>query len=249
MRAVAVELFKFRRQPLMRNLLLGALLLTVLGIVMYGIGTRVEPATGLNLANKDIQRQMFGTGAGNTIVAVVALLGITGEYRHGTITTTFLARPSRAKTIYSKLGAYSIVALVYGMAVAVLATGAGLAVLAISDVSLAVPWSELVTDFLKDLVGLAMYSAYGLAIGAVLANQVAGIIVILGELLIAEVVGFLSPTVGKFLPGQAAASMLSEQPPFARDALSAGEGALVFVAYVLIGVTAAVVLTRRRDIT
>ena len=248
MRSIAVELFKFRRQPLMRNVLLAALLLTVIGIAMYGIVTRAEAAPGVDLGDRQVQRQMFGTGSANIVIAVVALLGIAGEYRHGTISTTFLTRPSRAQTIYAKLAAYSLVAVLYGVAAAALATGAGLAVLATEGVGLELSGTELVSDFERDVVGLVLYAGYGLAIGGVLANQVAGIIVLFGETLVSEVVGFALPEVAKFLPGQAAASLLSEQPSFSRDALSTTQGGLVFLAYVVFGIAVAILMTRRRDI-
>ena len=74
--------------------------------------------------------QVIGGPAGviTLIALMLGVLGMTGEYRHQTITTTFLASPRRRDVVMAKLVAHSL-------------TGAAMGVLSLAvSAAIAVPW-------------------------------------------------------------------------------------------------------------
>ena len=104
------------------------------------------------------------------IAALLGVLGMAGEYRHQTITTTFLASPRRRDVVVAKLVAHSLAGALMG-----------LLSLAVS-VAIAVPWLRATgVDVYLDGEGVrvaaglvastALYGALGVSIGALLRNQ------------------------------------------------------------------------------
>jgi hypothetical protein len=62
------------------------------------------------------QRTLFSVGQGaGTLLAVLAAIGLTGEFRHQT-TTTFLATPHRGRVVLAKLITYALVGVGYALA-------------------------------------------------------------------------------------------------------------------------------------
>ena len=104
------------------------------------------------------------------IAALLGVLGTAGEYRHQTITTTFLAAPPRRDVVVAKLAAHSL-------------TGALMGLLSFAvSVAIAVPWLQasgvdvyLDGEAVRVAAGLvastALYGALGVSIGALLRNQ------------------------------------------------------------------------------
>src|SRR5215467_5763963 len=72
------------------------------------------------------QHALFAIGAGGAgpLVAVLALAGVTGEFRHRTAATTFLVTPRRHRVVAAKLTTYLLV----GAGYALVCLAAGLAV-------------------------------------------------------------------------------------------------------------------------
>ena len=114
-----------------------------------------------------------------TIIAVLlGVLGMAGEYRHQTITTTFLASPHRRDVVIAKLLAHSL-------------NGAFIALLSVAvAVAIAVPWLHasgvdvhLDAEAVRVAAGLvtstALYGSLGVAIGALIRNQTAAAAVVL----------------------------------------------------------------------
>ena len=200
----------------------------------------------------DSRSLLHAVGAPTGVVTVIALLlgvvGMTGEYRHETITTTFLARPRRRDVLTAKLAAYAITG-------AVLSTAA-----AAVSAAVAVPWLhsrgipiELDVDLLRTVAGgvvtSALYGALGVSIGALIRNQTAACAVVLVWLLAVEgILGdvFAGSTFVDWLPAAAAHAIVDVSP---RDALPPPIAAAVFGAYVLVAAAVATRSTLRRDVT
>lgn len=247
---LAVEFLKLRTQRAIRMVLLAALGLTVGGFAMFVVAVETTGVPGFDLSTGPVQRQLLGTGGGSFLVLVFAVLGITSEYRHRTITSTFLSTPQRHRVILAKLVTYCLVAVGFGIVLAVIITVCMLAYMGFKDVSLVVPWSRLLTDYLRDLAGLAMQAAFGFAVGALVANQIAGIVIVLGETFVSGLMSPFLPKIARFLPSQAFNYFGSEAQFFPSEySLSRGMAALVILGYVTAMTAAALYLTRRRDIT
>lgn len=245
---VATEFLKLRTQRAMQILLLVSLLLTVGGFVLFAFGLRSQTMAELALGTDVIQRQLLGTGAGATLIIIFAVVGITSEYRHDTITWSFLGTPERYKVLLAKLVTYALVAVAYGIIVACLVTAGVLVLLQIENLPLVVPWSRIVTDYLRDFLSLAISAGFGFAIGAIVVNQVVAIVVVLLEPAVSALALGLFPKIGRFLPSQAGAAFLADQR-FPQDGfLSPGMGGLVIAAWFVALMAVAIYLTRRRDI-
>jgi hypothetical protein len=191
-------------------------------------------------------------GAPATLLSGAALLlgilGMTGEFRHHTITQTFLTTPDRGRVVAAKLTAYALV----GFAVAIL----GLAV----TTAIAVPWMSakglsvslfdggLGRVLVGTLLAAGLSGLVGVGVGALIRNQVAAVVSVLVWVLVVE--GLLvnlvnTPGLGKWLPSAAAAALTNPSGGH----LSSWAGGLLFAAY---GLGFAVVGTRlvmRRDVT
>lgn len=191
-------------------------------------------------------------GAPATLLSGAALLlgilGMTGEFRHHTITQTFLTTPDRGRVVAAKLAAYTLV----GFGVATL----GLAVTTV----VATPWMSakglsvslfdggLGRVLVGTLLAASLSGLVGVGVGALIRNQVAAVVGVLVWVLVVE--GLLLslvnvPGLGKWLPSAAAAALTNP----GGGHLSRWAGGLLFAAY---GLGFAVVGTRlvmRRDVT
>lgn len=193
----------------------------------------------------------LGAPAGmvTTVALLLGLVATAGEFRHGTITTTFLACPRRRRVVLSKLAAAALAGCAMG----------GLA-LALSS-AVAVPWllrSGIELGSGAAAVGLAaglaastgLYFALGVALGLLLRNQAAAIAVALSWLLAVE--GLLGGVLARsafvhWLPAAAGRALVHIGPT--AEGPSAPLAAAVFAAYVAAFALAATALTLPRDIT
>jgi ABC-type transport system involved in multi-copper enzyme maturation permease subunit len=188
--AIRAELIKMRSMPGVWVTLSLALPLTVLAIV----GVLVASAEGQPghtfhaVHTLRQQRQLLGAGYfGILILApIMGVLCVTGEYRHKTITTTFVLVPDRVRVLVAKV-----------TATALWAVGIGLVTLA-TVAAVAVPWNaglggstSQVTDQAGAVVPGLLASAvllglFGLGFGTLVKNQMAAILLTIGGSLILE---------------------------------------------------------------
>jgi ABC-2 type transport system permease protein len=232
---VRAEVLKLRTTRLVPGLLIGFLGLIVLYVLAVVSQTSV---TDLELSPE----APFAAAA--AAVILVLLLGVTvtaGEYRHGTITATFLATPVRERVLVAKL----IAALLLGFAFAVAGVIVNVLVgwLAVeakgADVS---PFDGPVTEVLgATLLGCALWSALGAAIGAVTRNQVSAIVAPVVWFLIAEpLFGSLVDDFGRYLPGAALGAIFEGDGDLTRTG-----GVLVSLGWIaVIGAIGAVLVVR-----
>jgi ABC-type transport system involved in multi-copper enzyme maturation permease subunit len=215
-------------------------------------GLHTEPGTRLLL------------GFAGILAFVPALLGttaVTTEYRHQTITFTYLFAPRRWTVLAAKLGVYGIAGLVYGI-VTVITLGAGLfAAAAVHGVSLGLPTASVVGLLLRIAMMLGVYTVLGAAFGALLRNQVAALLVVGMYFYIGETALLLIPGVNAvypFLPGGASAALTGftylaaaagEAVGSATHLLSAPLGALVLLGYAAVAACLALAAPLRRDVT
>ncbi len=198
----------------------------------------------------DTLHQVIGAPADViTVIAVMlGVLGMAGEFRHQTITTTFLASPRRREVVVAKLIAHSL-------------TGAVMGLLSLTvSAAIAVPWLLANgVDVRLDgatarvaaglLVATALYGALGVSIGAVIRNQTAAAAVVLIWLLAVEgIIGDLlhDASVAAWLPAAAGRALVHVDSSGGLGALAA---AGVFALYVAGLGYVGVRLTLSRDVT
>jgi ABC-2 type transport system permease protein len=179
------------------------------------------------------------------------ILAVAGEYRHKTITDTYLSTPHRGRVIGAKLIAYAAC----GALAAVVSAAVGLAVAAAwwADKGAPFAWgsSPMWTTIGGGIAWNAAFAALGVGLGALVRNLVAAIAVALAWIALVEgIVGQLIGNLARWLPfsagqalGQGAKVMLSGR------LLPRWGGGAVLVAYAVVFAAAAVATSIRRDVS
>ena len=183
------------------------------------------------------------------IVILLGVLGTAGEYRHQTITTTFLASPRRRDVVIAKLAAFSI-------------TGAAMGLLSLSvSTAIAVPWlrssgvdiqvnGDAIRVATALVVSTALHAALGVSIGALIRNQTAAAAAVLAWMLAVE--GLIGDLLGRsefvrWFPAATGRALVHAGPT--GDNLPSPVAAAVFSGYVVVLAAAGARFTIRRDIT
>ena len=175
-RLVQAELLKLRTTRTARVLLALAAAGTaaLVALVLLLAGRPGQPALGA-----DALRQLVLVPAQPLTLAalVLGILGMAGEFRHGTATSTFLVTPVRGRVVAAKLAA----AAVTGLAMALVASAAVLAVglpwLRAKGIEVAVADAGLAARVAGLAVAVALFAVLGVGLAALLRNQVAAVIV------------------------------------------------------------------------
>ena len=146
------------------------LLLAVAQLVIFG------GISGLMVSGADLDleitplRAVAHAGLVSLFTLVLGITAIAGEYRHRTITDTYLATPRRSRVVAAKVLVYAVAGAVFGVvsaAVAVLTTAAWMAgkggTLDMSDPDL---WRTLAGCVIWN----AAFAAIGVGVGALIRN-------------------------------------------------------------------------------
>jgi hypothetical protein len=232
----------------------------VITLVLVASGTIPGvPETGepsLLLQPEYITTLLAQVGTAATFVLILGIIAMTGEYRHMTITSTFLATPRRGRVLTAKMALYA--ALGAAIAIVTMAVVTAVAVVVLTRFDHAPVTAAMVGQVLLGaLIGLTLYAVVGVSLGALIRSQIAAIIIALVWVLLLEaLVGFAFPSVGKWLPGgalNAAMSVTVATDPTGgltqADRLPAWGGAVVLLGYALVFAVLASRTTLRRDIT
>jgi ABC-type transport system involved in multi-copper enzyme maturation permease subunit len=196
------------------------------------------------------------TGTASTFVLLLGIIAMTGEFRHMTITTTFLATPRRGRVLVAKMLLFAVI----GVAVAVLT----LVTVLVSTLIALIPFDHapvtaggVATVLLGAAIGLALFAVLGVSLGSVITNQVAAIVAaLLWVLLVEPLIGLAFPDVGRWLPGGAlnAAMDVGLRADFtggmtSADPLPPWAGMAVLLGYAIVLAAIGSRTTLRRDIT
>ena len=188
-----------------------------------------------------------------SVIAAIALLlgvvGMTSEYRHQTITNTFLASPRRSRVVLSKLAAHAITGALIGLASLTVTLAIGLPWLAARGIDLDIG-RETVRIALGVIGSTALYGALGVSIGALIRNQALACAAVLTWLLAVEdLLGdvFHDSTMLRWLPVAAGRAMVSTDATV--GALPVPLAVAALTTFVVLFGLAATRTTLRRDVT
>jgi ABC-2 type transport system permease protein len=181
---------------------------------------------------------------------LLGILGMAGEFRHQTVTQTFLVTPDRGRVVAAKLVAYPLAGIALALATLAFTAAVAAGWLAAKGItpSLSLPMLAYVRMVGVALLGPALCGLVGVGVAALVRNQVAALVGVAVWVLVVE--GLLlsllnAPSLGKWLPSAAAAAITS--PGGAH--LSRWGGTLLLAAYALAFALAGTRLVVRRDIT
>lgn len=225
--------------------LLGAMALLVIALVVLTVAT--GDAKTLKGAGGVRNVLPLGGAIAYLFALAVGIIGMAGEYRHGTIGHTLLAAPNRWQVIVSKVIAYAIVGLLYGIVAVALTYG------------ISGPWMEskgfgwsLANILPKEiiagsLVGSALFAVIGVGLSALIKEQVLALFAGIGwTLLVDGILSGVAPEVGKFLPSGAFSGLTNAA---GSDLLDPPIGALVLSGYAALFVAGGAFVSQRRDLT
>ena len=195
-------------------------------------------------------RNLFsGAGASYLFALVIGILGMTQEFRFQTVSGAFLAAPRRSPVVVAKMAAYAIIGACYALVGIVVGYLVALLLLLFKDHA-PIDGGSLVAIGAGAVLGSALYGILGVAVGALVRNQIAALLGALVWVLLVEalVVAFL-PSLGKWLPGGALSSVLQSTGINNATYLPAWGGAVVLLGYAVVIGGFAAATTLRRDVT
>lgn len=236
------ELLKLRSTRTTFAMVLGMIALVVLFSTLTGLLSKTPQLTGI-----ENQRSLLGVGNLAAIFsALTGILLVTGEFRFGTIRPTLLFTPRRSRVVGAKLVSIVLAGLVLGIVGEGLGFLIGYATLKGRGIPFALHANDVALLFIGTLVGVALWGAIGVGVGAVVRNQVGSIIGLLAWVFVIEnlVFGFV-PSVGRFGPGRSLDALVGLTTKHLLHPASGGAVLLGWsVALALVGL----VLTARRDV-
>ena len=236
------ELLKLRSTRTTIGLLLAAVSVVLLGAIAQGLSFQLD-----ELASEDKQRDLFGAATGAILLAIfVGVIGVTSEFRYGTMRPTLFIEPRRRTVVGAKLAASMLVGLVFGAVGVATAFVTGYAILASRDVDFAVSGGHVAALVIGTVVGSALCAMIGVAVGALIRNQVGAIVALAAYSLAVDAVLFAAvPSLGRYLPAQASNAFAGLT---GTNLLSPAVGAAVLSAWMLVFAVIAVLRTERTDI-
>lgn len=230
---------------------------TFVVLVGAAVGTSLLITTLVALLTEpseaSVLTDVFLSDTSGLFVLILAIIGITGEWRHRTITSSLLAAPLRTRFLAAKALAYSLAGLILSAAVTLTVAVVGWTLLSVQDKTLP-EVGDLAEQIARTVPISLLPGAFGVALGSVLRNTTfAVVMVLLLSFLIEPAVSNVVPEVGRWGPTTAlpaaAAGINPEEIGFGEAGrLSVGTALLALFAWIgslfVIGAT----LLHRRDL-
>jgi ABC-2 type transport system permease protein len=244
---VRTEVLKLRtvRSPW---LLLGAVPLLVIagisGLVISNPGALADPGTQ--------SKALAHVGIAALFTLAFGILAVAGEYRHKTITDSYLTTPGRAPVVGAKLIVYAVFGALAGLAASI--AGLGVAAAWWSAKGIPFSWgdSAMWTTTGGGIAGCAAFAAIGVGVGALIRNLVGAIAVALAWVALVEgIVGQLVGGLARWLPfsaSQALGAASGKGMVAAQQPLPRWGGAAVLAVYTALFAVAALATSVRRDV-
>ena len=199
------ELLKIRTTRTTVGLILGMITLIMLFTLLTGLLTHPS-----GLASKEDQRQLLSVSSFTAVFSALAgVLLVTSEYRFGTIRPTFLFNPVRSRVLTAKAVAGVLAGLAFGILGEAVGWAISYAILDGRGIAVELGSSDILLLTLGGLAGAALWAAIGAGLGAIIHNQVGGIITLLAWGLVVDNLLFgLVPSVGRFTPTRASDALM-----------------------------------------
>jgi ABC-type transport system involved in multi-copper enzyme maturation permease subunit len=223
-------------------------------VLLVGLG--VAGDIGSNAEMRSLQEFQIGlieaAGFGAVLAMILAITMVTTEFRHGTVTPTFLAAPSRERVLASKALAGTLVFLFFGALALLVVAVVALPWLTITGDEIHLLDGDVATRSAETLLSAVLWGLMGIAIGSVVHSQVAALVGTLVWIFVVEnlLVGLLG-----LLDGDGVTAYLPFRALDAADGtggdnlISYWPGVAVSLGWIALIGAAGIWRTSRRDIT
>lgn len=237
---------------------------TALAFVIGASSTGALGASGRSpLPTQGIAPLIYGlaSSVGYVFPLLMGTLIVTTEFRHKTLTPTFLATPRRGLVLWAKMIVGLGIGLVYAVLALIATVGPAAGILAGFGIDTTLGTGDAWAQFGRILISFAVWSLIGIGVGALVRNQVAAIVIVLvftqfvGPIL--QVAGsFVSglDTVTRFLPGAAGdalvgSSLITMGSTTGGNPLEWWAGGLVLAGYAIVFLLLGHIFSWRRDVS
>jgi ABC-2 type transport system permease protein len=202
----------------------------------------------------------FASSVGYVFPVLLGALAVTGEFRHKTLTPTFLAQPHRSAVLSAKFVSELVMGAGFGVIAFAASVAAGAGALALFGLDSGLDDSDTWALVARGILAMALWATIGVGLGSLVPNQVAAIVIVIAFtqfvepiLRLAASLSEVTASIGRFLPGAASdalvgASFYSIASAGGTQSLDWWQGGLVLLA---IGVLATLIggaTTWRRDV-
>ncbi|MFC6021333.1 ABC transporter permease [Plantactinospora solaniradicis] len=239
---LGAELLRLRTTRSVWLLLAAAQLLIVVGI--SGVMRSRD-----DVGSPEVQQAAIAhVGLISLVTLMLGIMAMAGEYRHRTITDTYLTVPRRTPVVVAKLVVHTVAGLVFGVVTALVAIAAAAIWLTGRGSSLDVGSTDLWLTVAGGVAWNAAFAAIGVGVGALITNQIGAIAASLAWLALVE--GLVARLVGdaqQWLPFALGSAL--NRLPTATDGPPQWQAGLALAGYAVAFVVAGVATTVRRDIT
>ncbi|MDJ0377517.1 ABC transporter permease [Cryobacterium sp. PH31-L1] len=203
----------------------------------------------------------FASSVGYVFPVLLGVLATTGEFRHQTLTPTFLATPRRGVVLAAKTVTLVLVGAGFGVVGLAASVGLGGGALSAFGVDALLLDSETWLQVGRTILAMGLWAAIGVGFGVLVPSQVASIVVVLAftqfvEPLLRLAASFLEVTaqIGNFLPGSASdalvgASVFTLANPAGAPPLDWWQGGLVLLGYAVVATVIGYAVSWKKDVT
>jgi ABC-2 type transport system permease protein len=223
--------------------------------VAIGLSALITVLTALlsTPTKESVLVDVFASDMSSLFIMILAIVGISGEWRHRTITSSLLAAPDRLRFMAAKTLAFAAAGLLLSLLISIVVAILGFVLLSIRD--LPVPdLDEVLTLTGRNMIIAALAGAFGVGIGALVRNQPTAIVsVLVISFAIEPAVIGLASEVGRYGPFVALPIAIQGIPAadigFGElDLLSPWLAGLAMLGWIAVVFALATFLLRRRDV-
>lgn len=230
---------------------------TFAALAIAAVGTSVLIATLVAAVTRpsadEVLQDVFLSDTSGLFIMLLAVVGVTGEWRHRTITSSLLAAPDRLRFLAAKTIAFALAGVGLSLLISVAVTVVGLAVLGARGLPTPAA-GELIAQLGRNAAVAALLGGFGVGLGSLVRNQVVAVvsILVLG-LVIEPTLAAVAPKVERFGPTGGLTTAVANSDPES-SGFSEGEMlAPVLAAVAMLGWIAALfaagaALLRSRDV-
>ena len=247
---------------------LGLILFGYVGLSAGGIGLllSITPESATPIPDGFLAPLVYSmtTATGFVFPVIFGAMSITGEVRHRTLTTVFLATPHRAIVLAAKAVTGVVIGALLGVIGLLASVGIGAPVLAATGQQTLLGEGDTWLLLARIVLAMAVWGLVGVGVGVLLPSQIGSIVAILAftqfvEPLLRTAAAFVDglAEIGRFLPGAAGDALVGAS--FFTVFAGAGgggpaplewwQGGLVLAAYAVLFGAIGAVTTWRRDLT